>query len=391
MQKILLVMLLVMTCRCSLFQTKKEPVVIKYPAELQAVHSLILEKKTADARIKVDDYLNKAENIHWYGHAYFLKGFLYELDENYPKSIKHYRSAIQHGSSYESKVEAKALYNLSFVYERVENMSELLISLVDLMKRRGFFDILTGQVEIPARLAAAYASQGRLKEAKIFHREAAQNFKTLARNQRFRSKKEEISKSLYYLGFASFDQNQESFDDLVKKLSIGQKYFLASAEASKSTWSIKATGRLNNLYTRAWSMVTEYKPKGFDNDPLAYKKQQHMRQLVMASDLYDLMHRVRAEEFPMSNVNPRSKEIIDKTSDWIRRIESFAMKLNLGPETVRNKKIKNKKLSLYVEEKVKKVKVNKEAVVPASKKEKTKTPPLPGKSAPVEIGKDPNL
>ena len=89
---------------CSSNSKKSEPSALDYPAELQAVNQLIKTKKTLDARNKVDDYLNKAENIHWYGHAYFLKAFLYELDEQYPEAIKYYRSAIQHGSNYESKV-----------------------------------------------------------------------------------------------------------------------------------------------------------------------------------------------------------------------------------------------------------------------------------------------
>ncbi len=364
---------------------------LDYPPELEAVHDLIVKRKTADARLKIGDYLNKAENIHWYGHAYFLKGFLYELDEDYGNAIKFYRSAIQHGSQYESRVEAKALYNLSFVYEKIDERDRLLVTLIDLMKRREYFDVLTGQVEIPARLAATYASQGRMKEALIFHREARQNFKDMVRNQKFRAQKSEISKALYYLGLATYDQNNEAFADLVKKLEAGQKYFLASAEASDSTWSEKSVTRLKALYDKAWGQVLEFQPKGFDHDPQAKKKQQHRRQLVMASSLYDLMFLLRAEEFPMSDVNLRSKAIMDNTQAWIDRIEKFAIGLSVGPETIRSQKIKNKRLARYVEEEQQPVKINKEqasqkkASSPQSNDHKQE---LPAKG---DIGKDPNL
>ena len=195
---------------------------------MENVHALIVKKKYSDAQFAIESYLNKAENIHWYGHAYFLKAFLYEQTEDYDQSIKWYRRAIKHGTSYDSRVQAKALYNLSFVYEREARFTELLTVLVDLIKRRDFFDVLTGQVEIPARLAAAYSFHGRPKEALIFHREAANNYKLLVKNQRFRSSPDEVSKSLYYLGLSTFDENDEEFDRLISKLNLGQKYYLAS-------------------------------------------------------------------------------------------------------------------------------------------------------------------
>lgn len=393
MTKIYLIILAALIGACSLVPVTKAKSNqdLNYPPELQDVHGLIVQEKTVDAQAKIDDYINKAENIHWYGHAYFLKGFLFEMEEKYKDSIKFYRRAIQHGSKYESAVEAKALYNLSFVFEKLDQRQDLISTLLDLMKRRSFFNRLTGQVEIPARLAAAYASQGKMKEGLIFHREAAQNFKQLVRVQTFKAPKEEVSKSLYYLGFSVFDENNEQFHSLIRKLNVGQKYFLASAEASKSQWSEKSRDRLKNEYDKAWAQVLNYKPEGFDNDPLAFKKQKHRKQLVMASDMYDLMHRLRAEEFPMGDVNPRSKVIVDQSSQWIAKIEDFAQKLDVGPETTRNKKIKNKKLAIYVEEKFEEVKVNKEQVKaePIQKEKK----PVPGKDVQEtpDIGKDPNL
>ncbi|MCJ8276786.1 MAG: hypothetical protein HRT44_01610 [Bdellovibrionales bacterium] len=334
---VMLVFTLLSGLSCSLISKTEKPkkYTINYPRELDEVNTLIDERKTADARMRIDDYVNKAENIHWYGHAYFLKAFIFEMDENYPEAIKYYRSSIDHSADYNSQVEAKALYNISFVYERVRNMEKLLTSLLDIMKRREYLDVLTGQVETPARLAAVYAYMGKTKEAYIFHREAARNFKQIVRNARFRSPKSEISKSLYYLGLAVYDKDSESFESLSKKVGPGQKYLLGSAEASKSLWSQKAANQLTKNYNKLWSMVTDYEAKGFDKDPRAKRKRTHMRQLEMASDIYDYMHRLKAEEFPMSQVNPRSKRVIDQSNKWIRIIEDFANKLDLGPDFIR--------------------------------------------------------
>lgn len=368
----------------------EKPLTLQYPADLQVAHKLIVEKKHDDARFKIEDYLNRAENIHWYGHAYFLMGFLYELDENFDQSEKYYRSAIQHGLAFESRVEAKALYNLSYVYEKTQQMDKLLVTLIDLMARRRFFDSLTAQVEIPARLAAVYAFAGQMDDALKFHENAAGHFDNLVRRQNFNVKHEEISQSLFYLGLAIFDQDSESFDTLVKKLDRGQKYFLASAEASKSIWSEKSLQTLSRQYDRAWGMIQEFEPTEYSKDPMAHKKKKHIRQLVMASDLYDLMHRIRAEEFPLANVNPRSRAIMDKTAQWIERIEKFALKLNLGPEIIRNQTIANKRLSSYIEEKEKPVRVNKEKASGVDN-EPVDSKALPQKKSSENIGEDPNL
>lgn len=364
---------------------------LRYPDELEAVHSLILKKKTDDARMKIEDYLNKAENINWYGHAYFLNGFLYEMEENFPQAIVHYRSAIVHSHKFNSSVEAKALYNLSYVNERTQNWNDLLVNLLDLMKRRRHFDPLVANIEIPARLAATYAVLGKMQEAENFHRQASQNFERIIRKEPFTFPKEEISKALYYLGLGIYDPKTESYAQLIKKLDLGQKYFLASVEASDSEWSERSMARLLAQYDKAWEMIQSYSSEEFKNDKLAQRKQQHNAQLEMASELYDLTHRIRAEEFPLSSVNQRSKRVIDATDVWLDRLESFAQKLDLGPAMVRNKKVANKKLMNFIDKKETKVKVNKEVSSMPAPLETAEPVGVETKLPPKNIGKDPNL
>lgn len=380
---------------CSLFGKKESVPEIKYPPELEEVQNLIMRKKTDDARIQVDDYVKRSENIHWFGHAYFLKGYLYEMDENYKMAEKFYREAIQHSANYNSRVQAKALYNLSFVYEKTNQREKLLGTLLDLMKRQRFFGSLTGQVEIPARLAAIYAARGEVDQAIEFHARAKTKFETMVRVASFNEPKEEISKSLYYLGLNIFDDPNENFKNWKIKTDAGQKYLLGSAEASDGVWSKKSADRLLEVYDIGWSLVNTYKPEGrFDSKAMV--KQQHEGQLVMASNMYDLIHQIRAEEFPMSNVNNRSAKIMGETKTWLNKIENFALGLNLGPDMTRNKKIKNTKLAIYIEKKEEPVKVNEEfatskkQVIKPKKSMPAEDKKLPEKKQP-DIGTDPNL
>jgi tetratricopeptide (TPR) repeat protein len=378
---------------CSSPDRKNSKPYLAYPQQLQVVRDLISDNKTHDARMQIEDYLNRAENIHWYGHAYFLKGFIYEKEGQVDMAIKAYLSAVEHGSQYENAIEARALYNLSFVYESQDRRDELLATLIDLMKRRQYFVSLTGQVEIPARLAALYAAQGKMKEALIFHREASENFKKMVRQRENWGPKGELSKSLHYLGLVVFDGHNENFNDLIRKLEVGQKYFLAAAEASKGEWSEKSVERLKQLYDKAWGLVLEYEPKNLVGDSMAATKQKHRRQLVMASQFYDLMFRLQAEEFPIGQVNPRSATIMRVASQWIDRIEKFALSLRVGPETIRSESIKNRPLARYVEEESQKVLANKEvsAIKPPPKPDTSGDPEEKVLRSKQGIGKDPNL
>lgn len=329
---------------CSLFSKKEKKVShIQYPPELKKVNAMVIEKKFDDARILIDDYLNQASNIHWFGHAYYLKAFVFESNNQPDQAVKFYRQAIQHASRYDSLVEAKAIYNLSYVYERTGQMSELSSTLVDLMQRPQHFDVLTAHVETPARLAASFASLGQMKKAKKFHSMASKNYDRMIRHNLFRASREDLSQALYYLGLNVYPTSTEDFSNLNTKTALGQRYLLASAEASVSSWSKKATKQLLSSYENLWALIKKHESKE-KLDKMARRKDTQNTQLDMAADFYDLLHRIKAEEFPMSKVNRNSKQIIESANKWLVKVEGFAQGLDLGPETVRTKKVKQRKL-----------------------------------------------
>ncbi len=361
---------------------------INYPPELQKVYSHLGEDKLESAHQRVDEYINKAENIDWYGHAYFLKAYIYESQGQNQKAIDFYRKSIQHSAQYDSLVEAKALYNLSFVNEKMLYKSEMVSNLLDLMKRPQYFDQLTSLVETPARLAAAFASQNKMPVAIGYHQKAVSSFEKLSQKNKLGRDRDEISKSLYYLGFAVLSDKSLSFDVWRDQLQRGQKYLLASAEASKGPWSERSVETLMRLYDQGWDYIQTYDPSDFKNDSLAYKRNQHYGQLERASDFYDLVHRLRAEEFPLNDVNPRSKKMMDESQRWLTRLEKFSRGLDLGPQMTRDQKLVQKKLTTPVDIPKPKVILNKEASEPLSIETETPLPPVEKKQ---NIGKDPNL
>ena len=165
----------------------------------------------------------------------------------------------------------------------------------------------------------------------------------MVRHNLFRASKEDSSQALYYLGLNIYPAKNENFDHLHKKATWGQKYFLASAEASISNWSKKSTNQLLKSYETIWSLIKKHESDS-RLDKMASKKQKQEKQLEMAADFYDLLHRIKAEEFPMAKVNRYSKKIVESADKWLARVESFAQTLSLGPETTRVGKIKQRRL-----------------------------------------------
>lgn len=282
-------------------------------------------------------------------------------------------------------------------------MQKLLVSLVDLSKRKKFFSPFVASVEIPARLAAVYASIGRIELAKSIHRDAISHYERMIRKNQLPSSPKEHSKILFYLGLSTFDQNDETFKTLLPKLRSGQKYYLYAAEASNSIWANRSRERLRNQYAKLWGFILNYEPKNLNHDSLAFSRNKQEKQLDRAADMYDLMYQLRAEEFPLASVNKNSGKIMAMSQDWLEKIEKFTLGLDLGPAMVRNKKIRNRRLIRYVEEEQKPVVINKEtqkSQKPTPKKKPKGTneegSPLPEKqnspgSGEKPIGQDPNL
>ncbi len=369
-----------------------------YPKKLEQAQDDFVAGRTVDAISKINQFLNDATNLHWYGHAYFLKAYFYEVEGKSTLAIKHYREAVEHGLQYEGEVEAKALYNLSFIYEREGEMQKMLATLVDLTKRQKYFPPFTTRVETPSRMAAVYASLGRTELAIQIHDNAEKEYNQLIQKNSVPETRNEHSQLLYYLALSSFDEPEESVENLLAKLRKGQKYYLYCAEASSGPWAQKCYDRINELYNKAWAHVLNYEPEGLSHDPLAHKRSKSEKQLDLASQIYDLLFQLRVEEFPLTNVNKKSTKIMNLTSEWIEKIEKFAIQIDLGPAMVRNKKIKNRKLIRYVEEKQQPVLINKESnrslkkAPPAPLTDNSEGSPLPEKQKEESIiGNDPNL
>lgn len=188
---------------------------IQYPSELAEVLHMIDEGDRQTALKYVDQYLGRAEKLQWYGHAFYLQGRIHQGAQNYKEAIESFRRAIRHSSEYDSQVEAQSLYALAETYEQSGQFTHLLSALLDLRRRGKHFSSLVEDVEIPARLAAAYAQAGQMDVAAQWHESGAKNLQQTLRAQGPLLSGDDIARSHYYLGLAVFPVKNETFDQLL--------------------------------------------------------------------------------------------------------------------------------------------------------------------------------
>jgi len=301
-----------------------------YPPELVPVEKKARSGQTKDAMLFLNRYLSAPENLQYFGQAYYLRGFVHEMEGQSEKAIENYRLSIQHGNRYDSVVEAKALYNLSFAYERSDNFSNLVGVLKDLRHRDTYFRTLTAEVEIPARLASAHFSLGQSREALKYFREASKNYLKVSRANDFLPSALLNTRALYYLSNLAYVEKGEDYSSLKEKLSLGQKYLLQCAEGGMGSWSTKCSLLALKSYKKMWNYIDQHKVDR-SLDPVAYDRKLSAEKLQMSSDFYDILIQVASEEFPLGNVNTNSKKIVEASTYWKGRVEKLASNLDIGP------------------------------------------------------------
>jgi hypothetical protein len=270
-------------------------------------------------------------------------------------------------------------------------MAELLASLVDLSGRRGQLDTPTAEVEIPARMAAAYAAQKNLQAAEQQHQRARRYYHQLMRQQREQLSSDDRGRMEYYLGLVVLTGEPESFTALLRKLELGQRYLLMAVESGAQPWSQKAGDALSERWQQVWAMLqAPALDKTLQKDGLAQSKVKQRQQLDMASDFYDLLLKFEEERIPGAQTTG-SRTLIQMGRENRLRLEKFARGLNIGPERVRDKRVANRPLSQAVRIGAPEPKTEKTPTVPQEKEQKPDGSPGPVKAQKPAIGDDPNL
>lgn len=169
-----------------------------------------------------------------------------------------YRSVARISNKKFERIEALALYRLGFVFECQGQTQKSIIAFLDARKRRSQLPQDIADAELPARLAAGYASLGRRKEALGFFNEASSGLKRiLAQNRGSKKHTAFLSRTLLAMGKIS-----ETSDPLifVRMLTMQQPFLLQAAELSARTEAQKANRELIRAYDRLLDLGKSVNP-----------------------------------------------------------------------------------------------------------------------------------
>ncbi|MFS4459080.1 hypothetical protein [Bdellovibrio sp. HCB2-146] len=174
------------------------------------------------------------------------------------------------------EIAALALYRLSFTYREIGEDSKAAAALLDAQRLGNYLPMQITKVEIPARLAAFYASQGRDKEAASYLNDAEKGVEKVQQEKPEGLAKDWLPRAYYQMGSISINQlGAENFSEFIRGERVVQVYLLKVLKLNDSKWSPKALNYLNEMYREL--------------DRLVVAETSHQNQIQMGGAFFDLI------------------------------------------------------------------------------------------------------
>ncbi|HEX4924163.1 MAG TPA: tetratricopeptide repeat protein, partial [Bdellovibrionales bacterium] len=235
-------------------------------------------------------------------------GLALEALKRFQEAVEKYRFVIEIARGRAPLQEAQALYHIALCYEALGDDPKTIAALVDASNRRQYFSEETN-VEISARLAAAYARVGNEKQADEYYSKAEKGLALMRRKIETKTPPSWLGKALYNMGKMPLRSlTLEDFAAGLKPLERGQGWLIQAASLRDETWSPKASFELIQAYRDAWALI-EAVPLGNSDDQLVNMKEQQDKKIEMAVTLHEVISKLKLEKLPDERAEP--KEVAD--------------------------------------------------------------------------------
>ncbi|NQZ01554.1 MAG: hypothetical protein HRT45_12900 [Bdellovibrionales bacterium] len=232
----------------------------KYPAAEAIFKTILTEKPTNRFQLVVEYNLAAA----------------YEGQKRCKEAGRGYRKVARASLGKFPRVEAQALYRLSFAYTCVGADEKAVVSLLDALRRKKHLQEEVAVAEIPARLASAYARLGNNEKAEVYYSDARRGIQYLrARFKNRRSLNDILAKTLFLMGRIAPIENRVKSDSIeyLSGLEYLQAYLLQAVEMNSDKWSPKAADQISKAYDLVFKVVKD--PVG---NPSKLESQKKLRQ-----------------------------------------------------------------------------------------------------------------
>lgn len=302
-----------------------------HPDALEQAVYLKEQKKLDQAEAEVQSYLQQTKDIYWQGAALLMLGELQEERGNTPQAMETYRQLLNHGAGYESHQAAKALYKMSWIFERQNNCEQVVATLTDLQKILLKGDEFVKRVETPARLANCYYVLNQWERANKLRAEALTQFRSVNTD----TLPEDIRWRVYlYFAFVGASPASSTNRHISEIIEMGQKDLLMLIERAPAPFNELAFSRLHELYESLFKLYTN-KPKPKDAEEKEANNQKLLKELA---SLVDLMEVLKADRSPKDMAVNETDMFFMKMQNLEERARTIVRKLEVGMQKEKKQK-----------------------------------------------------
>ena len=292
------------------------------PPEFRAALAHLEKEEYAKALEWLEEFLRKEPTSPWTQAASLNVGRALEGLGRWSEAAERYRKVVTATVDVAPKIQAMALYRLSFTYEALGDDQQTVVVLVDLMNRDKYLPEEIARAELPARLAGAYARVGNFEKAVAYYKLAENGVQRLKQANLSRTVPAWYARTLYFMGNMSLRKvSWQDFETAIRPLARSQVYLLQAAELSVEPWAERASRDLIATYRDLWSVI-ENAPKPADGDPVIAAREAQQKQWERAALVLDCLRDLRARALPASigKVGPPATEAMSFASDLEKKL-----------------------------------------------------------------------
>ena len=263
------------------------------------------ERNWAEALAAFEDFLLKSTTSRYSQVSIYNSAIALEGLQRWGEAVERYRAVIQN-TVRAPRLRALSLYRLSFCLEALGEDSQAVAALDDANNRKSDLPAAIASAELPARLAAAYARAGNMKEAMRHYQTAEVGISRLQNQHHIEGRRSEgvpfpewLPKTLFEMGRAPLASlSWDTFEDGFRPVERAQVFLLRAIELNSPEWSQRASDELVRVYDHAIDVLQARREPSSDEDPIAVTREIQRLRWDRAELIQNSLHELRALRAP---------------------------------------------------------------------------------------------
>lgn len=234
---------------------------------------------------------------------------------------RRYRQVARTSAGRYPRVEAMALFRLSYAYECLGYPQKVIASLLDVQRRKEYLSEEVVYAEVPARLAASYAQLGQLEVAKKYFDQAEAGIQRLRRIHSQRPDLVDLlARTYFFMGRVQARQETDvKPQGFFQSLRFQQAHLIKAVELESDPWSRKASETLLEAYRDLW----EYLEQGRARRANASYQERRQYVLDWVEGGQQALAELKTLRFPRAQEGQEAKRMFSQLEEEERRMQEF--------------------------------------------------------------------